>query len=335
MEIKNDQKWPIIGHHNIVSYLQNSVAKKQFVHAYLFSGAESIGKSTVADHFIRSLLCLDKQSGQVDCQCQSCQQYQRHLHSDCFTLSLAEDKKNIPIEQIREWQSALSRKSFLSQYRVGLVNGVEHLSLGAANALLKTIEEPSANTIIILLTHDSNLLLPTIISRSQVIHFKKVIDREIFLGLLDQGIERQTASLITQLAQGLPGKALALSQSADLLSQEKENIVEILNLWQQKLDQKWVFLDNYLKNYEGIAKSKQAQLLLDRMLLIYRELYLIKNNNVDSQFLSNWQEELAKIAQQYEWQKLLSIGDKIFYIKSKWLYNPNPRLMLEDLLLNI
>ncbi|MFH1667576.1 MAG: hypothetical protein ABH884_00960 [Candidatus Komeilibacteria bacterium] len=335
METKNDQKWPIIGHHNIVDYLQNSLAKKHFVHAYLFSGAKSIGKSTVADYFVRSLLCLDGQSGQIDCQCQSCQQYQRHLHPDCFTLSLAEDKKNIPIEQIREWQSALSRKSFLSPYRVGLVNGVEHLSLGATNALLKTIEEPSANTVIILLTHDSNLLLPTIISRSQVIYFKKVADREIFHNLLDQGIERQTASLITQLAQGLPGKAFTLASSEKLLSQEKEDIVEILNLWQQNLDQKWTFLDNYLKNYESIAKSKQAQLLLDRILMIYRELYLIKNNNSDSQFLPFWQEELSKIAQQYEWPKLLAIGEKIFNIKSKWFYNPNPRLMLEDLLLNI
>lgn len=335
MNDKKDQKWPIIGHGNIVNYLQNSLAKKRLVHAYLFSGPLSVGKSMVADYFVRSLLCLDAGDGSSDCQCQSCQQYKRNIHPDYFGLKLPSDKKNISIEQIREWQLALSRKPSLGQHKVGLIEGVENLSIEASNALLKTVEEPSANTIIILLTHDSNLLLPTIISRSQIIKFKKVNDRAISHFLDQQGIEHSEVNLITQLAQGLPGRAISYFKSNELLAEKKQVIEDAIGLFQKPLDQRWSFLEEYLKGYEGVAKSKQAQIIVDDLLLIYREIYLMKNNNTDCQYLSHWQDNLRGIVEQYSWQKLLLIGDKIFYIKNKWLYNPNPRLMVEDLLLTL
>jgi len=191
--------WPVIGHHNVVQYLQNALRRHQFAHTYLFSGPAHVGKSLVAEYFIQTLFCLNYQeSGSAiawPCgECQSCRQFGKGVHPDYFLLSPEEGKRAIGIDQVREWQRSLGNKSFLTKYKIGLIAGAELLTTEAANALLKTIEEPVGNTIIVLLTDDLNLLLPTIISRSQVIKFGPVAEKDILQYLVQLGEERSDAA---------------------------------------------------------------------------------------------------------------------------------------------
>ena len=152
-------KWPIIGHSNIVSYLKKCLATNNASHAYLFVGQSHIGKTTVAESFVNSLICenLHQGNGQVPCgACQCCQQLSNKIHPDVYWLKreinekTGELRKNISIEQIRELQNKLSLHSFLNSYKVAVINEAEALSQEAANSILKTLEEPTAKTVLII-----------------------------------------------------------------------------------------------------------------------------------------------------------------------------------------
>lgn len=340
MKQNSDKYWPIIGHQNIVKYLQNCLSKHQFAHAYLFAGPAHVGKSTVADIFIESLLCLEYQSGtkivSSPCaKCQSCQHWQKDIHPDYFYLQLLDDKKSISIEQVRDWQRILSHKSFLTKYKVGAIIGAEYLTLEAANALLKTIEEPVGNTIIVLITDDYHLLLPTIISRSQIIKFGLVADQVIYDYLQTTGVNRQEAKLITQLARGLPGMALQYANSKESLITYQDSIISLIDLLQQPTHQRLDFIQAKLKGLDHITATAEVKQLMDRLLLVMRELILIKYEVHDWQNLELYQKELINLSKKYSWRQINQLLDKVFNWQNNLTYNPNPLLFAEDLLLTI
>src|SRR3989344_1191746 len=172
--INKQSKWPIVGHSHIVSYLQNSLNNLKLAHAYLFVGLDHVGKAAVAGYFINSLVCqnLEVEALAVPCgECQSCRQALSGNHPDVYWLAreLNEKtdklKKNISIEQVRQLQNKLSLRSFLNSYKIAVVSEAQTLSAEAANSLLKTLEEPSARTVLILLAENLARLPQTIVSR--------------------------------------------------------------------------------------------------------------------------------------------------------------------------
>ena len=142
--------WPILGHQSIVNYLQTSIINQKINHAYIFYGPEHIGKSLVADYFVNSLQCeeFNNKNKKIPCQkCNACQQIEKGIHPDIYKVNKESDKKNISIEQVRNLQHKLSMRSFLTSYKVAIIDQAESISLEAANSLLKTIEEPTSKTI--------------------------------------------------------------------------------------------------------------------------------------------------------------------------------------------
>ena len=166
------ENWGIIGHQNIINFLENSLARNKLAHAYLFYGLNHLGKTTVALKFAQKL--LGESIG---------------INPDLFELQLLEDHKEIKIDQVREWRHFLCLKTYAGHYKVGIIHQAEYLNEESANALLKTIEEPSSKTIIILITSAWQQLLPTIISRSQKIHFLPVPSK-----LIEQALKGKIAS---------------------------------------------------------------------------------------------------------------------------------------------
>ena len=141
-----EQNWGVIGHQNIVKYLENSLIKNRLTGTYLFYGIANLGKTTVAETFADKILSIRGKST-----------------TEFYPLKCLPDKKDISIEQVREWRRSLFLKSFDDQYKVGIIYDADRLNNQSANALLKTIEEPTVNTVIIIVSSRWHSLLGTIL----------------------------------------------------------------------------------------------------------------------------------------------------------------------------
>lgn len=198
----------IIGNAKIVRYLDKVLEKGCVSHAYLFEGPEHIGKTTVARAFARELL----EGGTEDIS----------RNPDLLLLSPDPDEKQISVEAARNLQKDLSLYPFKAPYKVAIIEKAERLSPSAANALLKTIEEPGETSVIILLASDLERILPTIRSRCQILAFSPVAGKEMGKAVLGRDPRADVAGILA-LAEGRPGLALRLLEDSALRKKMEED----------------------------------------------------------------------------------------------------------------
>ncbi|MBI4135389.1 hypothetical protein HY477_01495 [Candidatus Uhrbacteria bacterium] len=202
--------WPLIGHRHIKQYFEKAFAAGRINHAYLFEGPEQVGKFTFAKMLAQTLFCEGEVSEARPCgNCRACAAYLTGAHPDYFELRPEADAGSISILAIRECIKALRTMPLLSRYKIGIIEEAALLTQEAANALLKTLEEPGAHVILFLIT--AKTVLPTIASRLQRIRFNFVPASEIESGLSPLGIKSE----IAQLAQGRVGLAMRFNEAAE------------------------------------------------------------------------------------------------------------------------
>ena len=199
----------IRGHQKILKLLTQVVHTKRLAHAYIFSGLDGIGKRLTALALAKNLLCSS--GGGKSCGiCSACIQVDRGSHPDLMMIE--PEKGVITIDSIRNLKRALSRKSFSGGYKVCLIDDADKMNLQAENALLKTLEEPTPDTVIILITGKPYRLLPTVLSRCQHLKFQPLapFDASELIMAGVAGVERDDALLMASLTGGSPGKAFTL-----------------------------------------------------------------------------------------------------------------------------
>ena len=163
-----DQEYP--WHQNTWQKFIQARSQNHLPHAILLSGEEGIAKLALAQRMAKSLLCMNTVTSAADAcnECQSCKTYESGANPDFTHISLLEDKQQIGVDQIRALSNFLNYSRSYNTNRVVILNPVERMNLNAANSLLKSLEEPSAHTVIILVTAKVSQLLPTIKSRCQL-----------------------------------------------------------------------------------------------------------------------------------------------------------------------
>ncbi len=198
--------WNIIGHEHAIDLLRRMLAAQQVRHAYLFTGPEHIGKTVLAHRFAKTLLCTGGPDPQVAPQepcneCLSCRKVLHGNHPDLHIIARPPDKQFIIIEQIRALQSDSARKTMEGRRNVFIVQGAHEMNLQAANCLLKTLEEPESDVVLLLTTPDPGLLLPTIRSRVQQISLHLLTAAQIKSALEKKWhVDPDEAALIAALA---------------------------------------------------------------------------------------------------------------------------------------
>ncbi len=186
-----------------------------FPHALLLSGLAGSGKKALAAYLAQTLMChapvQDSQNGSLQpcLQCRSCQLFNFGNHPDLFYLSTPDDKKVIPVESVRDLIQWTVLSSQLLHKKVVIIEPADAMNQNAANSLLKTLEEPAANTVLILVTSKKQSLLPTILSRCQSIDIALPEPAIARHWLQEQGIEQP--ELMLALAAGSPLKACDLA----------------------------------------------------------------------------------------------------------------------------
>jgi DNA polymerase-3 subunit delta' len=230
----------IYGHKRQIAVLQKAIFQRRVGHAYLFSGMNAIGKKTLAVKFTGALNCAATNDPPDACdKCPSCLKMQHSSHSDVIFIEA--DGQFIRINAIREIQEQMKFKPLEGKWRAVIIDDADKMNDQAANALLKTLEEPSASNILILISSRPYSLPATIISRCRQMRFGPLPADTVAQFLRERmGMEQQKSQLLAGLCGGSIGKALELDREDVvtwraqimqlLLKMRKDDPLSLLNL---------------------------------------------------------------------------------------------------------
>jgi DNA polymerase-3 subunit delta' len=217
----NDRmNWQMFGHEWAVAMLREHILQGRPRHAYLFTGPRGIGRRTLALHLAQALNCPQPITPGEPCQtCRICIQIERMQHPDLSVVQAERVGGVIKVEQVRELQRSLSLAPYQARYRVAIILRFEEANANAANALLKTLEEPQPQVVLVLTAESAESLLPTIASRCEILRLRPLNTDAIQQGLQSKwNIPEKEAELLAHLSGGRVGYALRLHQDSDLMA---------------------------------------------------------------------------------------------------------------------
>ncbi len=188
------------------SQLINLESSSKLAHAYLFGGQQGLGKLMLAMHFGHYLLCSSKQNDQPCLSCRDCELFLAGSHPD-LRLIQPEDSNEIKIEQVRNTIEFIAQTSQRGGYKFAIFRPAEAMNTNSANALLKVLEEPAQNTLIILVSHQPALLMATIRSRCHAVKFNRPSAEKVIPWLEAKNMYASPAELL-RMANNIPLRAL-------------------------------------------------------------------------------------------------------------------------------
>ena len=322
----------IIGHQKQWRFLRKSVELGKISHSFLFFGPAHLGKNTLALEFIKLLNCQNDLLQKRPCQvCRSCQDIEKRQHPDL--LFLQPQGKEIQISQIRELTNRLSLRPFMSPFKAAIVDQAHSMNQEAQTALLKTLEEPKGNAVLILITEYPETLFPTILSRVQKIKFYPVKKKEIEDYLSQKGCPQDKIKLISSISFGKPGAALNFLLNSEILKAEHQKIADLIKITADRPD--LISRFQYAKRItqKTIESPQNTREILESWLRYFRELFLIHSGVISH---SEGYPELQKVSKRYSLSKLREIIEMlqkiIFFLSTT---NINPKLALEILMLEL
>lgn len=317
----------IIGHRDIIDNLKSAIEKGQISHSYLFEGEESIGKKKVALSFAKTLLCKSK--GLEPCnKCNSCLKFDNFNHPD-FTL-VEPEKDIIKKEKIDDVLNKINIAPLESQRKIIVIDDSHSMRVETQNALLKTLEEPPNYINIILITSNSNNIIPTILSRCQVITFYPIPKDEIEKLLVSEyGKTEEEANFIAHFTKGSLGKSIAYSKSQDFFKQRDETLDIIDQIVRGDKFNIFTSIDFFNKHKDAYEEMLDIILYWFRDLIIYKKLgpseLLI---NQDKTTLLSNQSFLSE-------DRINGIIEKTMETRENIKRNVNYQLAIETMLLNM
>ncbi len=333
-EEKVSFKWPLLGHNKVKQYLKSCLQNESLGHAYLFSGPQHTGKIFTASLIASTLLC-ENAGGKKPCNnCNSCSQISKNLHPDVTFVTLQEGKKNITIDQIRDLQHALSLRSFLANYKITIIENAELLNEEAANALLKTLEEPGEKTLFILCTASKEALPQTITSRCQTIQFNLVPQYLIENWLISRGKSKKEARVIARFSEGRPGIATQMLLDESFLNERTEHNNTLIELLKSDLNEKFAVINTLIQSSDFQNNDESIDLFLKDWIILLRDIILVKNNiqHVSNTLFINQISALACNMNIDTIQRaIINISASRKLVKQ----SVNPKLILENLVLSI
>ncbi len=260
----------IIGHEREIDILKNAIKTNRIFHCYLFTGEESLGKKLVALAFAKTLLCKSEDSQPCN-RCSSCLKFDSFNHPD-FEL-IEPEKGLIPKNKIDDLIKSMAIAPLESKRRIIIIDECEKIGIEAQNELLKTLEEPPLYVNIILITSNANSLIPTILSRSQIIKFYPVDNRKI-VKLLKEKYNKtsEEANFIAHFTKGSVGQSISLSQSEDFFNLREDTINTIHKLLTGDRISLINSVNFFMENKDSINKIMDMILYWFRDLLIYKEI---------------------------------------------------------------
>jgi len=248
--------WNLTGHQWAVDMLKKHVIHGTTRHAYLFSGPPGLGRRTLALRFAQALNCQTPVSAGIPCgTCRDCKQIEAMQHADLSIVQADSEGGTLKVDQIREVRRSITYKPYQSKYRVALFLRFQEANDNAANALLKTLEEAPSYAVLILTADNPEQLLPTILSRCEVLRLRPLKIEEVKRDLESRGVESGRAKLIAHISGGRPGYARRLVQDDLLLEKREERLNDLLTLLPASRVEKFKYADQLSKDKDSMRQT--------------------------------------------------------------------------------
>jgi len=333
--------WDVVGQERALSLLQRSLEAGSLSHAYLLAGPAHVGKMTLAMDLARAVNC---EGAEPPCgECASCRRIAEGKHADIQVIDLgggngdsaeSESRVKISVEQIEQMQHSAFLPPFEGRCKVFILDGAESLSIGAANRLLKTLEEPVGGVVFILLTVNERLLPATIVSRCQRIELVPLGTAEVEATLTSRwGVEPDKAGLLSRLANGCLGWAVSAARDGQLLHQRADTLDKLLNITEAGYEQRFQYVAELSGRFNQNRSTVQD--ILNVWLDWWHDLLLAKIGCNDSIINIDRSTQLVGIAGSYTIAQIREFIDNIQAARNQLQHNANPQLALEVLMLSI
>jgi len=325
--------WKVIGQDRVVSLLQRSLERGSVAHAYLVVGPPHVGKMTLALNLAQALNC---QGDAPPCSlCDACQRIDSGRHADVQIIGLdSGNLAEIGIDQIRQMQHSSSLPPFEGKYKVFIIDQAELMSIEAANCLLKTLEEPAAGVVFILLATSGGVLPATVVSRCQQLELSPLPTSRVEDVLSQRwGVEQPRAGLLARLCHGCLGWAISAAFDERLLKLRAERLEGLLDILNGDYEQRFSYVTQ-LVAWFGQSR-RLVQEILDLWLDWWRDLLLVKLGSGGTITNIDHEAMLVNVAGGYRLGQIRSVINGIQTTGGQLRQNANPRLVFEVLMLSI
>lgn len=247
--------WEILGHQWAVDLLKSHVANDRLRHAYLLTGPDGIGRRTLALRFAQALNCPEASEPGIPCgSCTTCRQIAAMEHPDLSLLQAEDPGGILKVDQVRDIQRSLNLSPYDAKYRVGLILDFEKANPNAANALLKTLEEPPPKVVLLLTAESAEGLLPTIVSRCEVIRLRPLPLKRVQRGLIEHwDIEQEHALFLAHISGGRPGYAIQLNNNTEMLEARSQSFDDLDRLLHAPLVDRMAYAQLISSSREDIS----------------------------------------------------------------------------------
>ncbi len=307
--------------------IENSIRKNRLSHAYLFEGERGTKKFEMAQYFAMRLLCTaeDKPCG----VCKNCKRIKNRTHPNVYYIEPI--KNSIRKNQIQDLQTEFSKTSVEPGPKVYIIKNIEKINLQAANSLLKFLEEPTSTIHAILTTENLNRLLPTIISRSQVVAFTSIPESIICNELIEEGFTNETAKIVSKLTN-------STSEAFDIAS--KDYFLDVLDIVKELYitftDKTESSIIYFQENSSIIYQDNEINdLFLSLMIIYQKDILKYHTGDIYNMSFTEDIENIKTIAFEKTKNRLIDELENMLSLKSRMNSYINRSLAYDNLLLSL
>ncbi|WP_256762245.1 DNA polymerase III subunit delta' [Cohnella sp. WQ 127256] len=317
----------VLGQDRAKALLQNALATRRIAHAYLFAGPAGSGRREMASAFVQALFC-EKNGNDACGECLECRKVQHGNHPDLHVVS--PDGATVKIEQIRTLQKELSYRSVGAGYKVYIIEGAETMTVQASNSLLKFLEEPPSPVVAILLTPSAQAVLPTILSRSQLISFVPGDREALENALVKEGKSQLLSRAAVNLSSGLNASRKLVEENwfADI-----RNVV--IQLGKENPNR---FTASLLQAQQQIFKTdllEHVDVLLGLLALWYRDMIYAMTDRQGQMVFPDQADWISNTAWSRPIESWVRIMESALMAARRIKAHVAPQLALEQFLLNV
>lgn len=310
--------------------ITNSIKKGRVSHAYLIQGERGTGKEAIAMLLAKGLFCKDKVGVEPCHICNVCKRIESGNHPDVHWIR--PDGQSIKIEQIQNLQKEFTYSGLESSQKVYIIVGSDTLTLNAANRILKFLEEPSKKTTAIMLTDNSQSIIPTIRSRCQIIDLRPLNPLLFQNKLIEMGMSQANALLFSALTNNLDD-AFLLNED-EWFAKARKIVLQLVDLYSTSPEDTFLYIhQHWIPHFKDRQQQEQG---LDLLLLTFKDmLYYHIGNKESIVVFSSSEEKLEKAVLFFSQENLLTILNALLKAKRKLKQNVHPTLVMEQLTVHI